>query len=201
VLQDAQSEVRPRRFYSYLLVGAFLYVFIHTFHLLSPILLSFLLIVLLSLAMNPVISRIRGLTGGRSAAMGLVLGALVLAIGLTTWAFYDPLQRSTAKIAERLPGYWERMQKPMIKMEKQAVLSEEKLQAQVTEEVAQEATAAGEHQDARRARESAPQKTTAQSGFIRSSVGQMLHGLSAASRAWPSTPLTSWSCSSRFSLE
>jgi predicted PurR-regulated permease PerM len=180
VLQNAQPDVRPRRFLSYLLVGALLYVVIQAFSLLSPILLSFLLIVLLSLAMNPVISRIRGLTGGRSAATGLVLGAFVLGIGLTAWVFYDPLQRSTTKIAERLPGYWERIQKPMIKMEKQAVLSEEKLQAEVTEEVAQEATATGEHQAARRARKSAPQETTAQSGFIRSSVGQMLQGVASS---------------------
>ena len=58
--------------------GAALFVFIEAFSLLSPILLSLLLILLISLAVNPVISRMRALTGGRKVATALVAVALVL---------------------------------------------------------------------------------------------------------------------------
>jgi predicted PurR-regulated permease PerM len=68
-----------------LLVAA-LYVFIHTFSLLSPILLSFLLILLISVAVNPVVFRLRAWTGGRRGAAGLVAASLVVVIALTGWA-------------------------------------------------------------------------------------------------------------------
>jgi len=47
-------------------------VFIQTFSLLSPILFSFMLILLISLAVNPVISQMRVLKGGRKGATGLI---------------------------------------------------------------------------------------------------------------------------------
>ncbi len=50
-------------------------MFIQAFSLLSPILFSFLLILLISLAVNPVISRMRVLTDGRKGATGLIAGA------------------------------------------------------------------------------------------------------------------------------
>jgi predicted PurR-regulated permease PerM len=174
---ETKPEVKPRSVYFYLILGAALFAFIQTFPLLSPILLSFLLIVLVSLAVNPVISRMRAFTGGRKVATGLIVAALVVIIALTGWAFLVPMKASVAKLSERLPEYWERLQKPLIKMEKQAVLSEEKLQAEVTTEIAQAKTAAGEHEAARRTTESAPPKTTQESGSLRSSLSEMFQGV------------------------
>ena len=163
--------------YSYVLLAAALFVFIQTFSLLSPILLSFLLILLVSLATNPVISRLRAWTGGRKGATGLVAMTLVAVIGLTGWAFFVPMKTSVSKLSEKLPGYWERLQKPLIKMEKQAVLSEEKLQAEVTTEIAQAKAAAGEPEAPRRTTESVPRKPEKESGSIRSSLSEMLQGV------------------------
>jgi predicted PurR-regulated permease PerM len=178
--QNAQSEVKPRSFYRYLVVGAALYVFIQTFSVLSPILFSFLLIVLVSLAANPVVARMRVWTGGRKLAAGLIVVAFGLIVGLTGWAFIVPLKTSTAKIAERLPGYWERLQKPLIKMEQQAGQTEAKLQAEVTTEVAQEKAVAGEPQAARQPPEP---KITNQAGFIRSGLAQMFQGMAGGFRS------------------
>ncbi len=174
------SEAKPRSVYFFLILGAALFAFIQTFPLLSPILLSFLLILLISLAVNPVISRMRALTGGRKGATGLVTVALVVILALTGWAFFGPMKASVIKLSERLPGYWERLQKPLIKMEKQAVLSEEKLQAEVTTEIAQAATAAGKPEAARRTTESVPLKTTNEAGSLRSSLSQMFQGVAGS---------------------
>ncbi len=170
-------EVKPRAISFYVLLAAALFVFIQTFSLLSPILLSALLILLISLAVNPVISRMRTWTGGRKGATGLIVLALVAVIGLTGWAFFVPMKASIIKISERMPAYWERLQKPLIKMEKQAVLAEEKLQAEVTTEIAGEKTAAGEPEAARRTIASAPPASPKDAGSIRSSLGQMVQGV------------------------
>lgn len=107
----------------------------------------------------------------------LLVSGLVLVIGLTAWAFIGPLKTSTVKIAERLPGYWERLQKPLIKLEQQALQTEEKLQAQVTTEVAQEKVATVESKGSRRPNELASSKPPGQSGFIRSRLSEMLQGV------------------------
>ena len=172
-----QPKETPRSIAFYVVLAAGLFAFIETFALLSPILLSFLLIVLISLAVNPVISRLRGLMGGRKAATGLVVVALVAIIALTGFAFFGPMKAAVTKLSEQLPGYWERLQKPLIKMEKQAVLSEEKLQAEVTTEIAQAATANGEHEAARRTTESIPPKTDKNPAPLRSGLGEMLQGV------------------------
>ena len=151
--------------------------FILTFSLLSPILFSFLLILLISLAVNPVISRMRALKGGRKGATGLMVAALVVFIALTGWAFFGPMNDAVTKLSERLPTYWERLQKPLIKMEQQAVLSEEKLQAEVTTEIAQTAAEEGTPEAARRASKPAPPKTTKESDSIRSKLSQMIQGV------------------------
>ncbi len=169
--------VRPRPVAFYLVLGVALIAFIQTFRLLSPILLSLLLILLISIAVNPMISRMRGLMGGRRLATGLVVAALVLLVTLTGLAFFRPMTASFTKLSEQLPVYWERLQKPLIKMEKQAVLFEEKLQAEVTTEIAQAATSAGQPEAARRTIESAPPQTTKAPGAIRSSLSQMLQGV------------------------
>lgn len=176
------SQEKPRAISFYVLLAAALFAFIQIFSLLSPILLSFLLILLISLAVNPVISRLRALTGGRKVATGLVAAALVAVIALTGWAFFGPMKASVTKFSEQLPGYWERLQKPLIRMEKQAVLSEEKLQAEVTTEIAQAKSAAGEPEPARKATAPAPPQTAKESGSLRSGLSQMFQGVAGSFR-------------------
>jgi predicted PurR-regulated permease PerM len=174
VTSNLPSNSRPQSFYSYLVVGAILFAFLQIFSLLSPILLSFLLILLISLAVNPVISRIRSLTGGRKVATGLVAGTLVAIMALTGWAFFVPMKASVIKLAEQAPTYWERLQKPLIKIEKQAVLSEEKLQAEVTTEMARNASATNKPVVVPRTTAPPPPRTSKDSGSLRSSLVQML---------------------------
>lgn len=122
----------------YVILGVALFAFIRTFSLLSPILLSFLLVLLISLAINPVISRMRALTGGRKISTGLIVAGLAAMMVLAGWSLFGPMKGSVIKISFSVPGYWERLQKPLIKMEQQAVILEEKLQAEVSTEIARE---------------------------------------------------------------
>ncbi|MFO7714086.1 MAG: hypothetical protein R6V78_06595, partial [Desulfosarcina sp.] len=59
----------------------------------------------------------------------------IISVVLLGWALFGPMKSSILSISEAVPGYWERLQKPLIKMEQQAVLSEEKLQAEVRTEI------------------------------------------------------------------
>ena len=174
---NPHPEAKPLAISFYVLLAAALFAFIETFPLLSPILLSFLLILLISLAVNPVISRLRAWTGGRKRATGLVALVLVAVVGLTGWAFFVPMRASVTKLSEKLPNYWERFQKPLIKMEQQAVLSEEKLQAEVTTEIAQKAPATNQSAAAPRTKEPAPPMPAKESSSIRSSLSEMLQGV------------------------
>jgi predicted PurR-regulated permease PerM len=176
---NQQSATKPHSVYLYVVLGATLFAFIQTFALLSPILLSFLLILLISLAFNPVISRMRALTGGRRGATGLIVAALLMVIALTGWAFFGPLQNSVTKLSEKLPAYWERLQKPLIKMEQQAVLSEQKLQAEVTTEIARTAAVEGKDkpETVKTIIKPVPIKTTKEPVSFRSSLSQMLQGV------------------------
>ncbi len=128
----------------YVLLAAALLIFIQTFALLSPILLSLLLILLISLAINPVIARMRAWTGGRKSAAALLVLVMIVVMGVTGWVFSVPMKASVTKLANELPAYWERLQKPLIKLEQQAVNSERKLQAEVTSEIAMEKAEEGE---------------------------------------------------------
>lgn len=172
-----KPEVKRLAIAFYVLLAAALFVFIEAFALLSPILLSLLLILLISLAVNPVISRIRAFTGGRNVATGLVAAALVVVMGLTGWAFFVPMKASVTRLSEQLPGYWERLQKPLIKMEQQAVQSEEKLQAEVTTEIAQAKSAAGKPVAAAPINQPVPPKPEKESKSIRSSLSEMFQGV------------------------
>jgi predicted PurR-regulated permease PerM len=174
---NPKPEVKPRSISFYVILATALFAFIQTFSLLSPILLSFLLILLISLAVNPVISRMRAVTGGRKGATGLVAAALVVVIVLIGWAFLAPMKASFTNLSKQLPGYWERLQKPLIKMEQQAVLSEEKLQAEVTTEIAQTEKEAGKPKAARRTTQPAPPKATKEEGSIRTSLSEMFKGV------------------------
>ncbi|MCM2285201.1 MAG: AI-2E family transporter [Desulfobacula sp.] len=133
-----KTEPAPLSISFYVILGVALFAFIRTFSLLSPILLSFLLVLLVSLAVNPMISRMRSLTGGRKIPTGLVVAGLVSAMALVGWSLFGPMKDSVIKISDAVPGYWERLQKPLIKMEQQAVIFEEKLQAEVSTEIARE---------------------------------------------------------------
>jgi predicted PurR-regulated permease PerM len=179
-----RSRAKPRSVAFYLILAAALFAFMQTFWLLAPILLSFLLILLITLAVNPVISWMRGLRGGRGLPTGLIVTGLFLTIALTGWAFFGPMSASVGTLSERLPHYWERLQKPLIRMEQKAVLSEAKLQAQVTMEIADAERAAGLSEPAAPIPtpapanpEPAPPKAAAEPGSIRSSIIQMLNGV------------------------
>ena len=172
-----KPEMRPRSLVFPVVLGAALFAFIQSFSLLSPILLSFLLVMLISLAVNPLISRMRSLWGGRKSATGLIVGLLVAVMALTGWAFFGPMQDSITNLSEQLPIYWERFQKPLIKMEQQAVLSEAKLQAEVTTEIFQAATASGKSEPWRQPAGITRQKPTKETSSLRSSLSEMLQGV------------------------
>jgi predicted PurR-regulated permease PerM len=176
--QTKSGAERPSALF-YVLLAAALLVFIGTFAQLSPILFSLLLILLISLALNPVIARMRAWTGGRKGAAGLLTLAVVGVMGLTGWAFSVPMKDSVAKFAEQLPEYWERLQRPLIKLEQQALSSEIRLQAEVTTEIAQESAAAGELEVEPAGVDAAPPDPDSEpeSGSVRSSLGQMFEGM------------------------
>ena len=165
----------------YVLLVAALLVFIHTFALLSPILLSLLLILLISLAVNPIIAKIRAWAGGRKGATALVALTLLVVMGLTGWALYVPMKTSLTSLAEQVPTYWERLQKPLIKIEQQAERAEEKMQAEVTTEIAKtERPPPIASQVEPVTAEPAQPKTKKDSGSIRSSLSQMLQGVASS---------------------
>jgi predicted PurR-regulated permease PerM len=174
---DPKPRTKPPSLTFYVILGASLFAFMQTFWLLAPILLSFLLILLITLAVNPVISWMRGLGGGREVPTGLVTVGLVVILAFTGWAFFGPMKTSIATLSERFPDYWERLQKPLIRMEQKAVLSEAKLQAEVTSEIAETDTAAGKPEPARPTTEPVLPKVASESSSIRSSLGNMLHGV------------------------
>ncbi len=160
----------------YLLVAAGLFALLHAFSVLAPILLSFLLTMLISLALNPVINWLRTIAGGRKAATAVVIVALLTILSLAGWAFYLPLSGAVAKFSQSLPTYWERLQKPLIKLEKKAEHSEEKLQQEVKNEIAVDAVADSETVASK------PEATPAQSNAVspnslRSGLSAMLRGV------------------------
>jgi predicted PurR-regulated permease PerM len=177
-MQDnPEPMMRARSISFYVILGALLFAIIRSFALVSPILLSFLLIVLISLAINPLVSRMRAFAGGRKGATALIAAALVVLIGLTGWAVVGPMKTSFTSIAKDLPGYWERLQKPLIKMEQQAVLTEEKFQAEVTTEIEITERAPGEHEAWLPGAKPLPSKATPSSETIRSRLSEMLQGV------------------------
>lgn len=174
---NSKPEMKPHSISFYLILGAALLAFIQSFSMLSPILLSFLLVLLITLAVNPLISRMRALSGGRRSATGLIVGALVVVIALTGWAFFVPMKESVTKLSEQLPAYWERFQKPLIKMEQQAVLSEKKLQAEVTSEISRDALEEDKYRAVRKTVDTALPKPPQETASLRSSLSEMLQGV------------------------
>ena len=135
---DAKPQSQSRPIAGYIVLGAAVFTLVHSFALLAPIILSFLLIILISLALNPVISRLRTWTGGRKRAAAVLTLAMVFLLGMTAWGTYRPVKGAVFNLAEQWPSYWDRFQKPLIKMEQHFALSEERLQAEVVTETSQE---------------------------------------------------------------
>jgi predicted PurR-regulated permease PerM len=177
---NLEPRAKPTPVAFYVILSAALLASIEMFSLLSPILLSFLLILLVSLAANPMICRMRAFTGGRRLSTALLAAAFLLIISLTGWAFMGPMKSSVAKLSEQLPAYWERLQKPLIKMETQAVISEERMQAEVTTEIARGAGPPGKTGAARKPVEPAQPNAAAGPGSLRSSLGQMLKSVAGS---------------------
>lgn len=171
------DQIKRHSITYHVILGAVLFAVIQSFALLSHILLSFMLVILISFALNPVIYRMRALTGGRKIpAVLLVVGFLAI-LFLTGWAFLGPMQDSISNISKQLPGYWERLQKPLIRMEQRAAISEEKLQAEVSSEISQAEHQAGE--PAVQPAPVAPPKAVQpeDSGSLRSSLSEMFRGV------------------------
>ncbi|MBU1565669.1 MAG: AI-2E family transporter [Proteobacteria bacterium] len=174
---NPEPRMKKRSISCYVILGAGLFAFIQTFSLLSPILLSFVLVLLIALAINPLISRMRALTGGRKISTGLVALAMVAAIALVGWALFGPMKDSVLNISEALPGYWERLQKPLIKMERQAVIFEQKLQTEVSTEIAKDASEENKIAKGSRVVQSTPVKRAEDAKSLRSSLSEMIQGV------------------------
>ncbi len=159
---------------SYLVIAFALLIFVQTFAILSPIYLSFLLTLIISLALNPLVNRLRSLTGGRKGATGLVTFAMVAIIALAGWAFITPLASSAADLWESMPAYWERLQKPLIKMEQRAKRSEERLQAEVNSESSQNESEKTNDNEELKPTDAPADAVSKGSNSIRSSLAQML---------------------------
>ncbi len=166
-------EQKQHSVFLYIIVGAALLSFIKTFQLLSPILLSLLLVLLISLAVNPIVSWMRVNTGGRKVPTGILALGMIAAICLTGWAFFGPMKTSILNISETLPGYWERLQKPLIKIEQQSVLFEEQLQTEVSNEIAEEKIPAGNSKPVLLVKDPSPQSNN-EPGPLRAGLGKMV---------------------------
>lgn len=132
VIMPSFARRRPLRIY--ILPAAALLILIQSFPLLAPIILSLILILLLSMAAHPLVTRLRLLTGRRAVAAALLATAFFLGVILLGWAFFRPVKNSAGKVTERLPTYWEQFQRPLIKLEQQARLADQKLRAEVASE-------------------------------------------------------------------
>jgi predicted PurR-regulated permease PerM len=175
-----EPELRRCSFCFYLMLGAALLVSIKCFSLLSPILLSFLLVLLVSFALNPVVSRMMAWTSGRKVATGLVVAAFVLVIGLTGWAFTVPLKGATEKIVQSLPGCWERVQNTLSSLSQPAGQTEAKPAAKVTAAIPPSPPPAGGPAATPQTNAPAPPEAAKDSGF---GLGQMLQGMAGGFKA------------------
>jgi len=152
-------------------------VFIQTFSLLSPI-LFFVSADCAHLARSQSSDLAdAGLHGRKKRRDGAHGGGIVCVHFLNRLGFLGPMSKAGTKLWERLPTYWERLQKPLIRMEQKAVLSEEKLQAEVTTEMAQTAKEEGKPEAARRTSKPAPPAITKEAESIRSRLSQGIQGV------------------------
>ena len=168
----------PKRFpiLLYLTITVVSVIFIKTFSTLAPIYLSLLLTFFISLALNPIVTKLRSWTGGRKSGTGLVVVAMIGVLTLAAWAFYVPLKDSVSHLSQSIPDYWERLQKPLIKMEQHAKRSEVRMQAEVTTEIAT-ASETNTQPNVLQANESASLNTPKEVNTIRSSLAEMVKGV------------------------
>ncbi len=168
------KEQKPYSISFYIVMGAALLALIRTFSLLSPILLSLLLVLLISLAVNPVITRMRARRGGRKLPTGLLAVGSLVVLGLTCWGFFGPMKASVLSISESLPVYWERLQKPLIKIEQQSIMFEEKLQAEVSTEIAEDNSVPEKPNVVSPKKKPNPPVSPKDEGTLRASLGRMI---------------------------
>ncbi len=131
-----QDGSKPRQFSVsvYIFIGAACFAVIEAFSLLSPILLSVLLTFFISLALNPLVVKMRAFMGGRKVATACIaLGVLVVFAGAVL-AFLGPMRSSVSTLSEQLPEYWARLQRPLVKMEQRTEVSEAKVRAEIAAE-------------------------------------------------------------------
>jgi predicted PurR-regulated permease PerM len=173
---DPKPDAKPYPIALYVILGAALFAFIQTFWMLSPILLSFMLILLIALALNPVVSWVRGLTGGRAGAAVLVAAIVVAVVALTAWVSVGPVKTSYNRLSKEFPHYWERLQRPLIRMEQKAENFEDKLQKEVEVEIARDAAEEGKPHAPRAAAPAAPAEPTTTEVSLRSRLNKMFEG-------------------------
>jgi predicted PurR-regulated permease PerM len=105
---------------------------------------------------------------------------MVLLLVLTAWGTYKPIKTAVFNVSEQWPAYWERFQKPLIKMEHHSVLSEERLQAEVRTEIRQDASEATQPQSPLDTTEAAMPDPVNETGSLRSSLMQALQGVAGS---------------------
>ena len=185
-----EPKVQHRSPYSMIIFAALVYVFIITFREIAPIILAFLLVVLLSLALNPLVAALRDFIGHRSIATLLLICVFLGIIGFTGWAFYRPVKQSTSKFVQRLPEYWERIQRPLIKLEQQAAASEQRVKSEVRKEVVTEQNAKGDQPTETLPIERAPEQTPSQPSSLRPNLSGVIGGVTAAFKSVASNAAT-----------
>ena len=117
-VEERRIARRPRSFYGPVLLAAALYAGILAYEAISTIALSFVLILLISLALNPFIVKLRQVFGNRSAGVAVVVVAFLILVALAALAFSGPLKASGVRVIDQLSAYWERIQEPLAKLDK-----------------------------------------------------------------------------------
>ncbi|MBM9606087.1 AI-2E family transporter [Desulfopila inferna] len=140
--KNPNSIAKPGLISAYIFLGAALLAFIQSYLLLSPLILSFFLILLISLAVNPLILKMRKLTGGRKIPTFLITLGLIIGIASIGLALFGPMKTSAEKLYYSWPSYWERLQKPLIKLEQKTEIFEKKIEEEVRTEIAQDQSVA-----------------------------------------------------------
>jgi predicted PurR-regulated permease PerM len=92
--KNPKQGMKDRSIALYVILAAALVIFIQTFTLLSPILVSFILIMLITLSVNPAVSWMRSLTGSRKGATALVTTTIIVGVVLTDWAFVGTMNKA-----------------------------------------------------------------------------------------------------------
>jgi predicted PurR-regulated permease PerM len=109
--------VTCRFIYSSIFLAAGLYVVILNFALISPILLSICLILLITLALNPLVIKLRRVLVRRDVATIIMAVAFLLVVSLAAWAFYSPLRNIAANFIHKIPEYRQKLEEPLHRLD------------------------------------------------------------------------------------